>query len=378
MMKTICVLWANLLLSQVPLCANDVAPMRDVQIYAKSKWIVVGTLQEDKVGKAFAWTIKVDEMIKGEKVESLSVVPNKWELGDIVSLKKPMLFAVGEFEGKNYVLHPSWRDAIKGKEVMEAARKLLADPKAAILDLKAAPNVEVVRVIGNRFAPDQKVATYPVGREAAVAYLRHALQSDDGEMVIEVLQVLKEIEDKLLEPEVRKMLRKETEAWFVRPMVHYLKQTGSPQAIQHFEALLRATAPEYPRYHSISDYCAEALNELGHPGSLPVLEEGARHGVQRAIEALISHGTVDSFDMLYATYLKAREPGSQPNALHWLVRRSNRPVEAWMHPSRYNTAAGIKMKDKWTAWWKEHREGFEIVRTFEEARVEWEKERGVQ
>lgn len=97
--------------------------------------------------------------------------------------------------------------------------------------------------------------------------------------------------------------------------------------------------------------------------------------MQRAIEGLIQHGDIDSFDMLFRTYVAAKQPGSQPNSLHWLVRRSNRPVEAWMHPSTYTSDDGNAMKLKWTAWKEKHRRGMEIVRDIHAAQSEWKRER---
>ncbi len=193
--------------------------------------------------------------------------------------------------------------------------------------------------------------------------------------MLETLKAMRRIEDTSLEADVRKLLTTKTPAWAVHAMVHYLKETEVPEAIRHLEVLLRTTAPKYPAQHQISDTCAEALGQLGNPESVATLEAAARHGVQRAIEALIIHGTVDSFDMLFKSYQSATDPGSQPNALHWLVRRSNRQVEAWMHPTTYSTDRGRAMKAKWNDWWKNHREGFVIVRSAEEAGALWDKER---
>lgn len=193
--------------------------------------------------------------------------------------------------------------------------------------------------------------------------------------MLEVLKALRRTGDRSLETDIITRLNVETPAYAVNPMVGYLEEGGTASARKHLEALLELSAPGYPKGHQIADPCAQALGRIGHPDSIPFIKRAAAHGVQRAIEALILHGDMDSFDLLFQTYMAAKQPGTQPNTLNWLVRRSNRPVEAWMHPSTYTSDDGIAMKSKRTAWWEKHREGMEIVRDIHAAQRAWKPER---
>lgn len=354
--------------------AADWAPMLDVEIYERADWIVVGTLREQGKAPGFTWRITVEDTIKGRPPKSFSVAGNKFLVGDIAGNRS--LFAVSTAADRQYLFHPACvRDAAKGKADMAAAKKLLDDPAAAILDPTLLPDANLAYIIGERYAPGANIWTQPVTRIQAMNYLRRALHTDDANAMLHVLKALRRTGDRSLEADIIERLNVESPAYAIDPMVGYLEEGGTTSARKHLEALLELSAPGYPKAHQLADPCAQALGRIGHPDSIPFIKRAAAHGVQRAIEALTHHGDMDSFDMLFRNYIDAKKPVSQPNALHWLVRRSNRPVEAWMHPASYTTDDGIAMKSKWTAWWEQHRKGMEIVRDIHAAQREWRRER---
>ena len=359
-----------LFLSASAAMADNWAPMLDVEVYERADWIVVGTLHEQGKDQAFTWRITVEDTIKGRPPKSFSVMPNKFMFGEIAG--KGFLFAVSTSADQQHLFHPAClRDAEKGKADMAAAKKLLDDPAAAILDPTRPPDANVACIIGSRYAPTANIWTQPVTRMQAMGYLQRALQTDDANTMLEVLEALRRTGDRSLEADIIMRLNVETPAYAISPMVAYLEEGGTTSGRMHLEALLEFTAPGYPKTHQLADPCAEALGRIGHPDSIPCIERAAEHGTQRAIEALIHLGDMDSFDMLFRTYIAAKQPGSQPNALHWLVRRSNRPVEAWMHPSTYTSNDGTAMKLKWTAWWEQHRKGMKVVLDIHAAQRAW-------
>ncbi|MEQ8789009.1 MAG: hypothetical protein RIC55_22040 [Pirellulaceae bacterium] len=356
--------------------AEDWAPIPDIEVYDRADWIVVGTLHEQGEGADFTWRISSEETIKGDPPMSFSLTPNRFLFSGVAEDGKRFLFAVGTVAGRHHLFHPAClRDAAQGKADMTAAKKLLDDPADAILDPKRPPDADVAYLLGQRYAPGANIWVQPVTRIQAMDYLRRALDTDDANTLLQVLEAVRRTGDRSLEADIIERLNKETPAYAINPMVGYLEEGGTAAGRKHLESLLQRSSPDYPEGHQIADPCAQALGRIGHADSLPYIERAAEHGVQRAIEALIHHGDIDSFDMLYKAYIAAKEPGSQPNAMHWLVRRSNRPVEAWMHPTTYSTDDGVAMKSKWRDWWTKHRKGMEIVRDIHAARRAWQRER---
>jgi len=352
--------------------AGDWAPMLDVEVYERADWIVVGTLREQGEGTAISWRVTAEKTIKGEPKRSFLVTPNKWMFGDLAKNGGRFLFAVEMIAGRPYLFHPSCvRDADQGIADLASAKELLDDLAPAILDPKRPPDADVAYIIGQRYAVGANIWNQPVTRIQALDYLRRALDIDDPNALLEVLKALRRTGDRSLESDIIKRLNLQTEHFAIEPMVGYLEEGGVASGRKHLEAMLERSSPDYPKNHHLADPCAQALGRIGHADSIPFIERAAEREVQRAIEALIHLGDIDSFDMLFRTYIAAKQPGAQPNAMHWLVRRSNRPVEAWMHPSTYTTNDGIAMKSKWQAWWAKHREGMEIVRDFHAARRAW-------
>lgn len=165
-------LFVLLFLPSPAVVAEDWAPMLDVEVYERADWIVVGTVQEQGEAPDFTWRITVEDTIKGRPPKSFSVVPNKFMFGGIAG--KRFLFAVSTVANQQRLFHPAClRDATKGKADIAAAKKLLDDPAAAILDPARPPDAELAYIIGERFALGANIWTQPITRIQAMDYLQH-------------------------------------------------------------------------------------------------------------------------------------------------------------------------------------------------------------
>jgi hypothetical protein len=205
----------------------------------------------------------------------------------------------------------------------------------------------------------------------AAGYLRARLKSHDPEIVLAAIAALARMHDVEAVPPIISLLDSKSEDIAVAA-ASFLGWSRDPRAVTPLCKVLRANAASYPTNHRLSDASSRALRWIGDDRATPSLEAAATHGVEWAYEALIDLGRKESFDAVIQSE-KDDLPCMAGVCLYWLVCRSNRPLEDWMQlPS---TDLSPKQVQSWLSWWRKNKELLTIVRSFDEAKAIWKRER---
>lgn len=348
-------------------------PLENTEFVRRSESIVVARVVEQNVE---SWTLKVDKVIKGPDLKELKMLPvHPFKSALPENIEAPLIWGLRKHEDRFAQVHPDGTRAVDQEPQLRKALDQFARP-TKYLD-EQSPGMAFV--VGDLFQDPAAAEANGLTREEGAKYLIGCLHTDDELTTMYALDSLAKMKEASAVSAVggllEKMAESESYAFGSRNAFIYLKTIASPEAVALLERTLMDSMDDYPRQHWLADPSAQALGALRAESSLALIHEAAKFGVQRAEEALVYLGTTETFEMLLTAYLDDEEPGSQPNTLHWLVRRSNREFESWMYTATYNTNIGVDLKPKWKTWWEENGNGFEVVRPAEEAIKELQEER---
>jgi hypothetical protein len=207
--------------------------------------------------------------------------------------------------------------------------------------------------------------------ERATSYLRDRLASANPEIAMAALMALAKMRDRDAVPRVLALLDHADRRVLLKA-IEFLGWSRDPRAVRPLCSLLDAKAPQYPKDFDISNSAAEALGRIGAAEGRPHVERAACHGVYRAAEALGALGNAESFPTLLKAFQEdPRRCYEVDNALYWLVRRSNKNTEPWMHDEKgTRQALQIARIPRWTAWWRANQDGFKVVKSQREVVLE--------
>ena len=213
-----------------------------------------------------------------------------------------------------------------------------------------------------------QIGTLPY--EDAVSYLRERLKSTDPQIVMSATLSLAKMRDVNSVPYVTSLLTHKDKRIQVRA-IEFLGWSGDKRVVKTLCELLDAEASHYTEGSSISADCASALVNIDDPAVLPCLERAAARGAYSAMELVGKIGETESFNRM----LKALE--ADPNkcawidfTLSWLVRRSNKNFESWMHNAVWDKNIGISKIPRWRTWWDANKNDFKIIKSPREVVLE--------
>jgi hypothetical protein len=150
--------------------------------------------------------------------------------------------------------------------------------------------------------------------------------------------------------------------------ISFLEFTRDPQAVVSLAELLLAASLHYFDDPFLASRAGRALSRMDATAALPALVVAAQRGVREAGDALGKLGATNAFPVLLDCYLRHPAPPTDfYRGLFCLVLRSNRPVEDWMNTDSLTEKLALQRKPLWEAWWRKHRDDFQVVRSLQAA-----------
>lgn len=238
-------------------------------------------------------------------------------------------------------------------EMRTSPSKYFADPHYA-------SSPEFLEMIGLLFR--EKQAVDGLSRQAAIDHLRDTLTSPNKDAVIRAVGALRALGSKDSAAVIP--LLQHPDAAVRLLTAQFLTWAPDPEAVGPLCELLDGVNDSYD---PIETEIGRALIEIGDSSAVPALERATRRGVFGGTSwALGRLGDKKSFEILLEGVEK-RDALDAVEGLMSLVRRSNKPFEAWMGVSSWTEQSGLEHRQDWLDWWKQNKSDFQVIKTAKEA-----------